>query len=128
MSGSGLALSLELIRNPTPRNPSAAPSRGVVSTLRVRFLFLGCESDLGIMDQHAARKKFGTPRNITADPTLLWTSSDPTVATVSNDSGSRGRVTAVGPGTAQIDVTPLPSAPSVTRPFPSHPATLTVTP
>jgi hypothetical protein len=58
--------------------------------------------------QSRSMKAEGTYSNGTvADVTeqVSWSSSDPGVAVVSNESGKRGRVTAVAPGTTQISVT-----------------------
>ena len=67
----------------TPPNPS------VVTGLTLQFLATGFNADGSIMD-------------LSTD--VIWSSSDPSVATVSNTGGSKGVTTGLNVGTTQIRV------------------------
>ena len=79
LSGSGRALLTSITVNPI--NPTATQG----ST--VSFTAMGTYND-------------GTSKDITS--TAKWSSSNTSVATVSNVSGSKGLATAIGTGTSQI--------------------------
>jgi hypothetical protein len=79
VSGTGRALLTSITVNPI--NPTATPGT------TISFTATGAYND-------------GTSKDITS--AAKWTSSNSSVATVSNVSGSKGLATATGPGTSQI--------------------------
>jgi uncharacterized protein YjdB len=70
--------------------PASAEPISVPTGLTVRFTAVGTFSD-------------GTRRDVTGD--VIWSSSSPAVATVSNAPAGAGTATAVAPGTAEIAAT-----------------------
>ena len=85
---------------------SGATTVTVSSASLVSIQVSSCSSSLpaGHTVQCTATATFsdGTARDVTNDPSVIWSSSDVTVASVSNAEGSKGLVSALSPGSATI--------------------------
>lgn len=78
------------------------------------ILPIDVSTPLGVKQSFTARVKYANGREVDVTKAATWSSSDPTVATISNSSISSGVVTSLKPGSTQItamfnDITSSPS-------------------